>query len=152
MDERIEKLKGKTGLSIDEIKEILGSKKNLSINEMSYLLDEPKSTLRFWEDKYNLKIKRSKKNTAEAEKNVSKEKKPPRKYVAKDIVDLINIKFLCRTQKLTTHGVKNKLSRGKKVDNERTITEIVQKLRQELVDIQKKMNYQPTFTQSVLIE
>jgi len=150
IDERIEKLKGKKGLSIDEIEEILGSKKYLSIDEMAYILEEPKHTLRFWEEKYNLKIKRSKKN--ETEKSENKEKRPPRKYVAKDIVDLINIKFLRRTQKLTTHGVKNKLPKGKKVDNERSITEILQKLRQELVDLQRKMNYHPTFTKSVVIE
>jgi len=139
IDERVKKLKEKlkenSALSVDEIQEILGSKIYLNIDEMEYILEEPKYTLRFWEDEYNLKIKRSEKKESKntPQKENEKEKRPPRQYVAKDIFELQKIKDLRRKQNLTTQGVKNKLPKGKKVDNEREITERLQKIKQELV-------------------
>jgi len=136
--EVIKKLKENKHFSIDEIDKILGTRKYLSIDEMSQILEEPKHTLRFWETEYSLKIQRHNSKI--------------RKYVSKDIIEFRKIQFLRRTQNLTTNGTKNKLTDGKNVDKERNITEILKDVRQELVEMRKKLNYQPTFPESFVIE
>lgn len=137
INEIIKQLKENKHLSIDEIEEILCTRKYLNIDEMAQILEEPKHTLRFWETEYNLKIQRHNSNI--------------RKYVSKNIIEFRKIQFLRRTQNLTTDGTKDKLIDGKKVDAERNITEILKNIRQELVKMRKDLNYQPTFSESVVI-
>ena len=108
-----------------------------SIAEVSEILGEEKSTLRFWEDEFELKIKRR--------NNI-------RQYVQKDIDELKDIQFALRTEKLTIEGYKKHRKLGKNTNKKRNINEILTDLRQELVDLQKRMNYQPTFVESVVIE
>jgi len=135
IDEVVKKLKEKDVFTIDEILEILGTKKYFSIDEMAQILDESKSTLRFWENEFELKIKKL--NTH-------------RKYVPQDIILLKNIQFL-RNKGLAIAAIKEKLKGSKNIDNERNIIETLKQIKQELVDMRKNLNDMPTFAESVLI-
>jgi len=108
-----------------------------SISEVAEILKEEKHTLRFWEDEFELEIKRR--------NNI-------RQYVQKNIDELKDIRFALRTERLTIKGFKKQRKSGKNTNKKRNINEILTDLRQELVDLQKRMNYQPTFAESVVIE
>jgi len=90
------------------------------------------STLRFWEDEFNLNIKRS--------KNVCHS---TRQYTQEDIVELKDIRYALRVEKVTIEGLKNQRKNGKNVNKRRNITEILTGLMQELVEIRKNLNDLP---------
>jgi len=108
-----------------------------SISEVAEILKEEKSTLRFWEDEFGLKIKRR--------NNI-------RYYIQKDIDEIKDIQFALRTEKLTIEGFKKQRKLGKNPNKKRNLTEILTGIRQELVEMRKNLNYQPTFVESVVIE
>lgn len=107
-----------------------------SISEVTDILKEEKSTLRFWEDEFELKIKRR--------NNI-------RQYVQKDIDELKDIQFALRIEKLTIDGFKKQRKIGKNTGKKRNITEILTDVKQELIEMRKNLNYLPEFAESVVV-
>ena len=141
----LEKIKEKKTLSKEEIEYFLEKRQYFTTKEVSAIIDEPESTLRFWEDEYNIEIKRR-------YNNIKKRYTDTREYERKDIERLRDIKYMRREKKLTTDGAKDVLHSGKKIENERKAREILQEVLQEIKTIQKELNSLPTFTESVVID
>ena len=112
-----------------------------TIAEVADTLKVNESTLRFWEDEFELKIKRVNNH---------------RKYSEEDIVYLQNIYFLLKIRKLTIEGAKAELQKDQNIEIKRVtyekLKENLQDIKKELLEIRKDLNLHPTFAESVIID
>jgi DNA-binding transcriptional MerR regulator len=94
-----------------------------SIGEVSRMLDIPVSTVRFWENEFD--ILRPMKN-----------KKGNRMFTASDLKNLMIIHRLLKEERMTLAGVKKKLTgRWDETEHKYTINESLQKIRSLLIEL-----------------
>ncbi len=115
-------------------------KKYYSIREVAEMIDEPQSTLRFWEKEIPLL-------------NPGKSSGGTRRYVQKDIDLLRQIKFLIEDQHLTLAGVNERLINHHDVDEKRMkVIEKLKEIRNELMAIRLELNGHEAFAEEIIID
>jgi DNA-binding transcriptional MerR regulator len=94
-----------------------------SIGEVSRMLEVPVSTVRFWENEFDIL-------------KPMKNKKGNRMFTATDVKNLIIIHRLLKEEGMTMSGVKKKLKgRWDETDNKFEINESLQKIRSLLLEL-----------------
>jgi DNA-binding transcriptional MerR regulator len=94
-----------------------------SIGEVSRMLEVPVSTVRFWENEFDIL-------------KPMKNKKGNRMFTAADVKNLMIIRRLLKEEGMTMAGVKKKLSvRWDEADNKFEINESLQKIKTLLLDL-----------------
>jgi DNA-binding transcriptional MerR regulator len=94
-----------------------------SIGEVSRMLKVPVSTVRFWENEFDIL-------------KPMKNKKGNRMFTAADVKNLMIIRRLLKEEGMTMAGVKKKLSvRWDEADNKFEINESLQKIKTLLLDL-----------------
>lgn len=98
-----------------------------TIGEVSGILDEPVSTIRFWENEFDIL-------------KPMKNKKGNRLFTASDLKNLMIIQRLLREEGMTLSGVKKKLSvKWEKEDNLFEINESLQKIKNLLIELRENI-------------
>jgi len=104
-------------------KEKIIEKLYYSIGEVSRMLEVPVSTVRFWENEFNIL-------------KPMKNKKGNRMFTATDLKNLMIIHRLLKEEGMTIPGVKKKLTgRWDEADHKFEISESLQKIRNLLIDL-----------------
>jgi len=94
-----------------------------SIGEVSRMLEVPVSTVRFWENEFDIL-------------KPMKNKKGNRMFTAADVKNLRIIHRLLKEERMTMSGVKKKLSgRWDETDNKFEVHESLQKIRNLLIEL-----------------
>jgi DNA-binding transcriptional MerR regulator len=98
-----------------------------SIGEVSRMLEVPVSTVRFWENEFDIL-------------KPMKNKKGNRMFTAADIKNLVIIHKLLKEEGMTMSGVKKKLTgRWEEVDHKFEINESLQKIKDLLIDLRNNI-------------
>lgn len=98
-----------------------------SIGEVSRMLDVPVSTVRFWENEFDIL-------------KPMKNKKGNRMFTASDLKNLMIIQRLTREEGMTLAGVKKKLDgRWEEADRIFEINESLQKIRSLLIELRENI-------------